>query len=159
METRTHRVELRVDVGGLVSPQDQNPGRHVARVLAGHQDGELPERRHRLSGVSVTRVVGGDSEELGPRLPDDDASVHEDVDEVRAGAAVGLPVGFRVLVGQLVRSMVIGRHLHLLPAFVLLQLHAGPWTQHRQLEAHLPQCANSPSHCRSKVEKHHRRAA
>lgn len=66
VETRTHRVELRVDVGGLVSPQDQNPGRHVARVLAGHQDGELPERRHRLSGVSVTRAAGGDGEELGP---------------------------------------------------------------------------------------------
>lgn len=40
-ERRTHRVELGVDVGGLVSSQNQDPGRHVARVLAGHQDGQL----------------------------------------------------------------------------------------------------------------------
>lgn len=58
-------------------------------------------------------------------VPDDDSFVHVDVDEVRAGAAVGLPVGFGVLVGQFVGSMVIGRDLHLLPALVLLQLHAG----------------------------------
>lgn len=51
--------------------------------------------------------------------------MHVDVDEVRAGAAVGLPVGFGVLVGQFVSSMVIGRDVHLLPALILLQLHAG----------------------------------
>lgn len=58
-------------------------------------------------------------------IPDDDSFVHVDVDEVRAGAAVGLPVGFGVLVGQFVRSMVIGRNLDLLPALILLQLHTG----------------------------------
>lgn len=40
-EEETHRVELSVDVGGLISSQNQDPGRHVARVLAGHQDGQL----------------------------------------------------------------------------------------------------------------------
>lgn len=39
MEEGTHRVQFSVDVGGLVSSQNQDPGRHVARVLAGHQDG------------------------------------------------------------------------------------------------------------------------
>lgn len=41
-------------------------------------------------------------------LPDDNSFVHVDVNEVRAGASVGLPVGFGVLVSQFVRSMVIG---------------------------------------------------
>lgn len=69
-------------------------------------------------------------------VPDDDSFVHVDVDEVRAGAAVRLPVGFGVLVGQFVSSMVIGRDVHLLPALILLQLHAGTWTQHQLHQLH-----------------------
>lgn len=58
-------------------------------------------------------------------VPDDDSFVHVDVDEVRASAAVGLPVSFGVLVGQFVCSMVIGRNFNFLPALILLQLHTG----------------------------------
>lgn len=58
-------------------------------------------------------------------VPDDDSFVHVDVDEVRASAAVGLPVRFGVLVGQFVCSMVIGRNFNFLPALILLQLHTG----------------------------------
>lgn len=57
--------------------------------------------------------------------------MHVDVDEVGPGAAVGLPVAFGVLVCQFVSSMVIGRHIHLLPALVLLQLDAGTCEQHQ----------------------------
>lgn len=57
--------------------------------------------------------------------------MHVDVDEVGPGAAVGLPVAFGVLVGQFVSPMVIGRHVHLLPALVLLQLNAGTCKQHQ----------------------------
>lgn len=52
--------------------------------------------------------------------------MHVDIDEVRAGAAVGLPVGLGVVVGQLVGPVVVGGDLHLLPTLVLLQLHTGP---------------------------------
>lgn len=57
--------------------------------------------------------------------------MHVDVDEVGPGAAVGLPVAFGILVSQFVSSMVIGRHVHLLPALVLLQLNAGTCKQHQ----------------------------
>lgn len=57
--------------------------------------------------------------------PDDDSFVHVDVDEMRASAAVGFPVGFGVFVSQLVSSVMIGRDVHLLPALIFRQLHTG----------------------------------
>lgn len=66
--------------------------------------------------------------EVGRRsIPDDHTLVYVNVDKMGASAAVGFPVGFGVFVCQLVSSMVIGGDLHLLPAFVLLQFHAGAW--------------------------------
>lgn len=40
--------------------------------------------------------------------PDDDSFVHVDIDEMRASATVGFPVGFGIFVSQFVRSMMIG---------------------------------------------------
>lgn len=53
--------------------------------------------------------------------------MHVDVDKMGTCAAIGLPVGFGVFVSELVGSMVIRGHLQLLPAFVLLEFHTGPW--------------------------------
>lgn len=87
-----------------------------------------------LSATEETVPIWSLQEEtkLRPHPPDDHAFVHVDVDEVRAGAAIWFPVGFWVLIGQLISSMVIGRNLHLLPAFVFLQLHTGSLTQNSQ---------------------------
>ena len=57
--------------------------------------------------------------------PHKNTAVHVEGDEVGAGAAVGLPVGLGVAVRQLAGPVRVGRHLQLLPAFVLLHLHAG----------------------------------
>lgn len=57
--------------------------------------------------------------------PYENTTAHVQGDVVGASAAIGLPVGLGVAVGQLAGPVRIGRHLHLLPAFVLLHLHAG----------------------------------
>ena len=63
--------------------------------------------------------------DTGVLIPHKNTAVHVEGDEVGAGAAVGLPVGLGVAVRQLAGPVRVGRHLHLLPALVLLHLHAG----------------------------------
>lgn len=42
-----HRIELRVDAAGAVTPKHHHPGWHVTRVLTGHQKSQLPGRGER----------------------------------------------------------------------------------------------------------------
>lgn len=56
-ERRTHCVQLSVYVAGVISSQNQNPGRHVARVLTGHQDGKLSIQVNTHTHVCVTEAV------------------------------------------------------------------------------------------------------
>lgn len=127
-ERRTHCVQLSVYVAGVISSQNQNPGWHVARVLTGHQDGKLSTQVNTHTHVCTRSLKLSCSlyYQLGNSfLPDDNSFVHVNIDEVRASAAVGFPVCFRVFVRQFVRSMMIGRDVHLLPALILRQLHTG----------------------------------
>lgn len=75
---------------------------------------------HTVQGQGFEAAAGTEPGLRRAGVPDDDSFVHVDIDEVRAGAAVGLPVGFWVFVGQFICSMMIRGDLHLLPAFVLL---------------------------------------
>lgn len=125
-EWRTHCVQLRVYVAGVISSQDQNPGWHVARVLTGHQDGKLSIQVNTHVCTPSLKLYRGLYYQLGPSfLPDDNSFVHVNIDEMRASAAIGFPVCFRVFVSQFVSSVMIGRDVHLLPALILRQLHTG----------------------------------
>lgn len=132
--TATHRVQLRPDVGGAVPPQHHHTGRHVARVLAGHQHAHLPAWQTRRCPTAPTHIqqpqqpAGTVCTEPSPpctALPDHHPALHVDGDVVGAGAAVRLPVGLGVPVRQLAGTVRVGGDLHLLPALVLLHLHAG----------------------------------
>ena len=63
--------------------------------------------------------------DTGVLTPHKNTTLHVEGDEVGAGAAVGLPVGLGVAVRQLAGPVRVGRHLHLLPALVLLHFHTG----------------------------------
>lgn len=125
-EWRTHCVQLSVYVAGVISSQNQNPGWHVARVLTGHQDGKLSIQVNTQVCTQSLKLDCSLDYQLGTSfLPDDNSFVHVDIDEMRASAAVGFPVCFRVFVSKFVSSMMIGRDVHLLPALILRQLHTG----------------------------------
>lgn len=57
MEEQTYCVKFCVYVCGVISSQYQDPGRHVARVLAGHQDSQLSARYTTEGDKSVTAAV------------------------------------------------------------------------------------------------------
>lgn len=84
--------------------------------------------KHACKHCSCTAVCIVSLDELGTFfLPDNNSFVHVNIEEMWASAAIGFPVCFGVFVSQFVSSMMIGRHVHLLPALILRQFHTGAW--------------------------------
>ena len=81
-----------------------------------------------VSEYSHTRVCAP-MVHMGMFTPNKNTTVHVQGDVVGAGAAIGLPVGLGVSIRQLAGPVRVGRHLHLLPALVLLHFHTGAWGQ------------------------------
>jgi hypothetical protein len=64
---------------------------------------------------------------MGVFTPNKNTTVHVQGDVVGASAAIGLPVGLGIAIHKFAGPVRVGRHLHLLPALVLLHFHAGAW--------------------------------
>jgi hypothetical protein len=105
----------------------------------------LPQDEHR-EVVSKHRCVARHMQ--GRRLPDVDTLAHVQGDGVTACTTLGLPVGLGIAVRQSAGPVRVGRHLHLLPALVLLHFHAGAW-------GHVERVRPMPARCRRRCRHRH----